>query len=116
LGQDENGHDQFDTKRSEMGELVYQLKYRSDASTVEKIVDLIQNEVDFKKVDAIVTIPPSNQVRSKQPVNLIVTEIAKRFSVEVFFDALTKTSGSKELKQITDPDMTLGNLRRFSFG
>ena len=30
LGQDEFGHDRYDTKRSEMGELVYQLKYKTD--------------------------------------------------------------------------------------
>lgn len=44
LGQDEYGHDQFETKRSEMGELIYLLKYRGDVSAVGKIVDLIEKK------------------------------------------------------------------------
>ena len=112
LGQDEYGHDRYENKRSEMGELVYQLKYKNDASTVEKIVDLIQKEVDFSRVDVVVTIPPSNQSRPKQPVILIATEIGKRFGVDVYFDALAKTRGSQELKKITDPNERLESLKK----
>ena len=112
LGQDANGHDRFDTKRSEMGELVYQLKYRSDATVVTKIIDLIQKEVDFSKVDVVVTIPPSNQHRPKQPVTLIATEIGKRFGIDVYFDALTKSSGSQEVKSIIDPVERAEALRK----
>jgi hypothetical protein len=32
FGYDEYGHEQFDTRRTEVGELLYRLKYRSDAS------------------------------------------------------------------------------------
>ena len=112
LGQDENGHDRFDNKRSEMGELVYQLKYRDDTTVVAKIIDLIQKEVNFSRVDVVVTIPPSNQHRPKQPVILIATEIGNRFGVDVYFDALTKSSGSQEVKSITDPSKRLEALRR----
>lgn len=37
LGHDEYGHPQFDNIRSEMGELVYRLKYRSDKSVIPTI-------------------------------------------------------------------------------
>jgi hypothetical protein len=43
LGQDEYGHDRYNNTRSEMGELVYQLKYQHDETVVNKIVDLLQN-------------------------------------------------------------------------
>lgn len=39
LGDDEFGHPAFETKRSEVGELLYQLKYRSDTTTVASITD-----------------------------------------------------------------------------
>lgn len=35
LGYDEYGHEVFDTKRSEMGELLYRLKYGSDKSVLQ---------------------------------------------------------------------------------
>lgn len=34
LGEDEFGHKHFDTIRTEIGELVYQLKYKKDNSVV----------------------------------------------------------------------------------
>ncbi len=43
LGTDEFGHDRFDSQRSEVGELVYQLKYKADKSAVSKIVDLLDH-------------------------------------------------------------------------
>ena len=95
-----------------MGELVYQLKYKNDASVASKIVDLIQKEVDFSKFDTIITIPPSNQFRPKQPVILVAAEMAERFEVGVYFDALTKTSGSQELKKITDPGERMEALKK----
>src|SRR5688572_33431110 len=39
LGYDEFGHAIFDTKRSELGELLYQLKYQSNQSTIPEIVE-----------------------------------------------------------------------------
>ncbi len=40
LGDDEYGHPMFDTKRSDLGELLYRLKYRSDASVLDEIVQV----------------------------------------------------------------------------
>ena len=37
LGHDEFGREQFDTHRTEVGELLYRLKYRNDASALEEI-------------------------------------------------------------------------------
>ena len=39
IGDDEYGHPQFETKRSDMGELLYRLKYKSDRSVLRIIVD-----------------------------------------------------------------------------
>ena len=114
LGQDENGHDQFDTKRSEMGELVYQLKYKHDKSVVSKIVDLIQTIGNLSNFDAFVAIPPTNKNRAHQPVNLIVNEMGKRFNVPVHLDALEK-KGGHQLKEIEDPEKRSEELLQTMF-
>jgi len=114
LGQDENGHDQFDNKRSEMGELVYQLKYKNDTSVVPKIIDLIQNIGNIDKFDAFVTIPPTNKNRPQQPVNLIASELGKRVNIPVYLDALEK-NGGHQLKEITDPEQRAEELQKTMF-
>lgn len=104
LGQDEYGHDRYNNTRSEMGELVYQLKYQHDSSVANKIVDLLQVIKGFDKMDVVVPIPPSNQSRGNQPVYTIATEFGRRFSIPVYLDLLAKTKGSQEFKGIVDPD------------
>jgi predicted amidophosphoribosyltransferase len=104
LGQDEYGHDRYNNTRSEMGELVYQLKYQHDSKVVIKIVDLLQKINGLEKIDVVIPIPPSNTSRANQPVFTIATEFGKRFNIAVFLDVLAKSKGSQELKSITDPD------------
>jgi competence protein ComFC len=104
LGQDEHGHHKYNNTRSEMGELVYQLKYQHDSTVVNKIVDLLQVIKGLEKMDVIIPIPPSKINRAKQPVFSIATEFGRRFNIEVCLDVLAKSKGSKELKNITNLD------------
>ena len=60
LGHDSYGNPQFDTKRSELGELVFRLKNRNDGNTLDSIAE---TAVQFIKgwsvtVDMIVPVPP----------------------------------------------------------
>lgn len=102
IGFDEYGHDKFDNVRSEMGELVYQLKYRGDASTINKIVTLLDGIGGIEKFDFIVPIPPTNKQRKIQPVEVIAATLGKKRGVPVLTDALSN-SGDSELKGVTDP-------------
>jgi competence protein ComFC len=102
LGTDEYGHDRFENTRSEMGELVYQLKYKQDKSAVEKIVRLLDNIGGIEKFDCILPIPPTNKSRPIKPVELIAAALGKRRGVRVATGALSN-SGNEELKGITDP-------------
>jgi competence protein ComFC len=104
LGQDEYGHDRYNNTRSEMGELIYQLKYQHDSLVVNKIVDLLQTIKGFDKMDVVIPIPPSNKNRANQPVYSIATEFGKRFNIPVYLDVLEKSKDSQELKGIIDPD------------
>lgn len=73
IGYDELGHPQFDTKRTELGELLYKLKYHGDTSVLDDIVRLIRGFAPFSTIDAIIPVPPSKVARGVQPV----VEIAK---------------------------------------
>jgi len=115
LGQDEYGHDRYNNTRSEMGELVYQLKYKHDSTVVNKIVDLLQVIKGLDKMDVIIPIPPSNTNRTEQPVFSIATEFGKRFNIAVCLDVLAKSKGSKELKSITNPKEREEALRNSVF-
>jgi predicted amidophosphoribosyltransferase len=98
---DEHGHNQFENQRSQMGELVYRLKYRQDDSAVPEIVTLLDQLKGIESFDLILPIPPT-KARKIQPVPAIAVALGKRRSVEVRTDLLT-SSGTKELKEVTDP-------------
>lgn len=104
LGPDEHGHDQWDTTRSEMGELVYRLKYRSDQSTLPAIVGLLEKIKGIEKFDMIVPIPPTNPARRWQPVTQIAEALGKRHNVAAQTNILSKEAGGPELKSVQDPD------------
>ena len=104
MGVDEYGHDQWDTTRSEMGELVYQLKYHGDKSTISKIVDLLGKYKGLETMDAIIPIPSTNKSRATQPVYAIAQELGKRLDVPVIDDALEKSAGGPQLKNVEDAD------------
>ena len=102
LGQDEYGHDKYKNTRSEMGELVYQLKYKHDESVVSKIVDLLQTIGGLEIMEAIIPIPPSNKNRTNQPVFSVALELSKRLKVPTYLDCLAKTDNATELKGIDE--------------
>lgn len=68
LGDDAFGHAQFDTKRSAVGELLYQLKSHGDKSGIDALCDVAHSFVAGKgwKADVIVSVPPSRPGRRLQ--------------------------------------------------
>src|SRR6266849_1089685 len=82
VGYDEFGHPRFDTTRTEIGELLYKLKYLRDQSTVKELVDSASNFVAGRKpgIDAIVPVPPS-AARAIQPVFTLGQAIASQLNV-----------------------------------
>lgn len=114
LGVDEFGHDRFETIRTEMGELVYKLKYKSDLSVVPQIVNAIVKIGGIEKMDYIIPVPPSNIHRRFQPVFIIAEELSKKFDVELATDLILKIRETPELKNITD-DKERDNITRDAF-
>ncbi len=102
IGDDEYGHPQFDTKRSEMGELLYRLKYRSDKAVLKLITETVAEFVINKKwaIDVLVPVPPSRTARSFQPVMAVAKGVAKSLGVPLCSDCLVKIKETPELKNV----------------
>lgn len=103
MGVDEHGHDSWQTTRSEMGELLYRLKYQGDVSVVGQIVDRLGKYKGLETMDAIIPVPSTNKQRKIQPVLAIAQALAKRINVPVLDNALQKQTGGQELKNVDDP-------------
>jgi predicted amidophosphoribosyltransferase len=104
VGDDAFGHPQFENKRSEIGELLYQFKYRGDRSGLTAICETAATFILSRKlpVDVIVAVPPSNEKRRSQPLPLIAKGVAGRLSCEYRPDALVKVRQTEELKSVFD--------------
>ena len=101
IGYNEFGYAEFDTVRSELGELVYRLKYKNDRSVLPAIVE---TATEFVKgwnvqVDALVPIPPSKAQRPLQPVAEIAPELAKCLGVALDTETLTKLKATPQMFQ-----------------
>jgi competence protein ComFC len=104
LGVNEYGHDVYDTKRSEIGELLYRLKYNSDLKAAEEIVRTAAEYLKphRAKFDLIVPVPPSGQ-RIVQPVITIANGIGAALNVPVAA-CISTTREATPLKGVQDVD------------
>ena len=100
-GNNEYGHPTFDTTRTEVGEALYQLKYKSDLSKVtilaKQIVDSLGNH--FQSVSFIIPMPPSKH-RIPQPVKEIAKQVAVMMNKPYNDNLLVKTSSTDQVKNI----------------
>ena len=103
LGHDEYGHPQFASKRSELGELLYKLKFRRDQSVIPEITAVVGTfaESYLPTVDLIVPVPPSTP-RTEQPVILLARAIAERIGVPLSEDCVWKVRETSQLKNVFD--------------
>lgn len=103
LGYDLNGRAQFDTVRSEIGEKLYQLKYRGDRSAS---LVLAATAADFirsyrLRVDVLVPVPPS-KVRPFQPLLAIARHLARELAIDYDPRVLKKVKDTPELKSVEE--------------
>ena len=101
IGYNAFGHPEFDTKRPPIGELLFQLKNRGDASA---IVPLAEAAAFIKNwpIDSIVPIPPSNTARKRQPVIEVAKEIGARLGVRLCAGCIKKVKNTGQLKDVFD--------------
>ena len=102
LGINELGHDVFDTTRSELGELLYQLKYRSNKGAAQEIIytALAYLKPHRSKFDILVPVPPSGR-RAVQPVITIARWIGAVIGLPVV-ECISVTRPATPLKGVMD--------------
>ena len=108
VGDNSFGHAQFDTTRSEVGEALFQLKYRHDWSKVAPLANELATSIlpRFAEVGLIVPMPASN-VRQRQPVNEIARELGTLIKVPVIEDIIVKApavTGGQQLKDMKNKE------------
>jgi competence protein ComFC len=102
IGVDQFGHDRYDTKRSEMGELLYQLKYKQNASVIPAIVEAAASFIGTSfRFEMIVPVPPT-EIRPVQPVLLVANALGEKFRVPVV-SCVTAIRPTTQLKDVNDP-------------
>lgn len=104
LGVNEYGHEVYDTKRPEIGELLYRLKYRSDMAAANEIVATAAEYLKPSRdnFDLIVPVPPSG-VRALQPVITLANGIGAALQIPVV-ECITLTRAGTQLKGVIDPE------------
>jgi predicted amidophosphoribosyltransferase len=104
VGINEAGHDVFDTQRSELGELLYRLKYSGDMTAAGDIIATAAKYLlpHRSKFDLIVPVPPSG-VRAVQPVITIARGVGAAIDVPVI-ECVTTTRETSQLKGVIDPE------------
>lgn len=112
LGHDEYGHAQFDNKHSEIGELLYRLKYKSDQSVVPELADAAAAFVASWKpdLDAIIPVPPSLE-RAVQPVIILGEAVAQRLGLNLARDWIKRVRNVPQLKNVYDYDERIRLLK-----
>jgi competence protein ComFC len=113
LGYDEFGHPVFDTKRTELGELLYRLKYKRESSAVNDLADTAAGFIRswISGLQLIVRVPPSKSERTQQPVLILAQAIGERLETPVGLDAVVRVKNLPELKNVYDYDTRLRLLQ-----
>ncbi len=104
IGINEFGHDVFDPKRSELGELLYRMKYRDDRSAASAIVEAAVSflQRSRNKFDVIVPVPPSG-TRRVQPVPILANGIGAALKLPVAH-CVSATRPAMQLKGVMNPE------------
>lgn len=97
----------FDTARTEIGELLYRLKYRDEWDALgplaDAAADFLRTRIILRDLFAIVPAPPSTD-RLRQPVAELAEQIGQRVNLPVMADYLEKTRRTPPLKNVHDSE------------
>jgi predicted amidophosphoribosyltransferase len=101
LGHNQFGHPEYNTVRTEIGEALYQLKYRSDLTQIDTLAKTMADAIklNFPPVAFIVPMPPSKQ-RTVQPLLLLAKKVAEILGIPIFDNILLKIGTTPQMKDI----------------
>jgi predicted amidophosphoribosyltransferase len=91
------------SRRTEVGELLYRLKYRNDASALDEIGAVAEKFIRSWRIkfDVIVPAPPT-RTRRVQPLHQIADDLSRRFEAPVVKAVSKKAAGAAELKNLRE--------------
>lgn len=106
LGDNEFGHPQFETHRTDIGELLYRLKYRADEAAIEPLVEVAVKFIVRwnRRPTLIVPVPSTNTYRKVQPVPRLAEGIGASLNIPVVPGAVRKRKRFAELKNVYDAE------------
>jgi predicted amidophosphoribosyltransferase len=96
------GHPEFDTQRTELGELVYRLKYgnaKGNSGVIAEAMVGFVREAWGDVFDVVVPMPPSI-TRSVQPAWLIAEAVSERLGVPWRPEAVQKVRATGQMKNV----------------
>ena len=102
IGENEQGHMQFNTVRTAVGEAMFKLKYRQDFTQVNALAQKVADAVlgnGFPKIDIVIPMPASKS-RAKQPVTEIAKQVAALLSAQFVDDLLIKVQSTGVMKDL----------------
>lgn len=101
LGHNQFGHPEYNTVRTEVGEALYQLKYRSDLTQIDILAKTMADAIklNFPTVAFIIPMPPSKH-RAVQPLMLLAQKVAEFLEIPIFDNILLKNGTTPQMKDI----------------
>jgi competence protein ComFC len=98
----------WDTKRPEIAEELYRLKYCKEEWRVSNIahpaVNFLKKYLSSWQLSFIIPIPPSDMSRTFQPVYRIAEAIGNLCKLRVNYNTLKKVNSTSQLKEIEDSE------------
>lgn len=97
----------YTSVRSDIGEALFLLKYRSDDKQIsyltDQLIDFLKTRLVLPHINVIIPVPASVQ-RSKQPVYEICNIVGSKLKIPVDYDFVEKIKNTQQLKSIDDAD------------
>ncbi len=111
ISHNEFGQAEYDTVRTEVGEAIYQLKYRSDLKQIEPLARIMANTVraSFPSVGFVVPMPPS-KARATQPLVMLAKKVAEFLDIPFFEKILMKKAATPQMKDIATKEEKVSAL------
>jgi predicted amidophosphoribosyltransferase len=118
IGEDVYGNKQYKTVHTDVGELLYRLKYNGHHDTSDAIVEkagvFLDEWLRDKKIDIVLPAPPT-KLREIQPVFLIAEGIAKRYRLP-YSDAVLAKNADIQAKDMTKSEKDMrGGVKLLKF-
>lgn len=101
IGDDEHGHARFNNTRTEVGEALFQLKYRAGWEYAEPLAQAIADNIGpLLPFIGLIVPMPATSARPRQPVTEVANALGRIMTKPVFHSLLFKQAGGQKLKDL----------------